>query len=59
MIDGVKTEVKGANDPANPFPTPEHLLTVEKDFGGWTTVDKKFFADGALIDQLRAAAVKK
>jgi len=59
VIDGVKTEVKGANDPANPFPTPEHLLTVEKDFGGWASVDKKFFADGALIDQLRAAAVKK
>ncbi|MDP5227545.1 MULTISPECIES: sulfate ABC transporter substrate-binding protein [Arthrobacter] len=59
VIDGVKTDVQGANDPSNPFPTPDRLLTVGKDFGGWAAVDKKFFADGALIDQLRAAAVKK
>ena len=31
IIDGVDTTgVKGANDPANPFPTPENLLTVDE-----------------------------
>ncbi|MFJ3958368.1 sulfate ABC transporter substrate-binding protein [Arthrobacter sp. NPDC090010] len=59
VISGVQTEVKGANDPTNPFPTPKRLLTVEKDFGGWAAVDAKFFADGALIDQLRTAAAGK
>ena len=43
-VDGVKVgTVKGANDPANPFPTPEKLFTIDKDFGGWEAVNKKFF----------------
>lgn len=35
--------VKGANDPANPFPTPTKLFTIDKNFGGWEAVNKKFF----------------
>lgn len=36
-------EVEGANDPANPFPQPQKLLTVEKDFNGWDEASAKFF----------------
>ena len=36
-------EVEGANDPANPFPQPKKLLTVEKDFNGWDEASAKFF----------------
>lgn len=43
-VKGVKVgTVKGANDPANPFPTPTKLFTIDEDFGGWETVNKKFF----------------
>ncbi|MBC7594616.1 MAG: sulfate ABC transporter substrate-binding protein [Kineosporiaceae bacterium] len=35
--------VKGANDPANPFPTPSKLFTIDKNFGGWEAVNKTFF----------------
>ena len=37
--------MKGANDPADAFPTPETLLTVDEDFGGWAEADSKFFDD--------------
>jgi sulfate transport system substrate-binding protein len=40
---GISGDVKGANDPADPFPTPKTLLTVGKDFGGWDDAKKKFF----------------
>lgn len=36
-------EVEGANDPANPFPTPAKLLTIADDFGGWSATSDKFF----------------
>lgn len=49
----IKIEVQGANDPANPFPTPEHLLTIADDFGGWSEVGTKFFdADSGIITQI-------
>jgi sulfate transport system substrate-binding protein len=34
--------VKGANDPSNPYPTPEKLITIAS-IGGWTAVNAKFF----------------
>jgi sulfate/thiosulfate-binding protein len=43
VIEGVTGEVKGANDPADPFPAPKTLLTIAKDFGGWDAAKKKFF----------------
>jgi sulfate/thiosulfate-binding protein len=43
VIDGIDVEVEGANDPANPFPTPETLLTIDGDFGGWAEAHPKFF----------------
>jgi len=36
-------EVEGANDPEDPFPTPENLVTIA-DLGGWSDINKKFFA---------------
>ena len=36
-------EVEGANDPADPFPTPSKLLTIAGDFGGWSDASDKFF----------------
>ena len=46
VIEGVTGEVEGANDPADPFPTPGTLFTVAEDFGGWPAAAEKFFADG-------------
>jgi sulfate transport system substrate-binding protein len=46
-IDGVEVpEVEGANDPADPFPAPAKLFTVDGDLGGWSEAAEKFFADG-------------
>ena len=28
---------------ADPFPTPSKLLTIDKDFGGWSEANTKFF----------------
>jgi sulfate/thiosulfate transport system substrate-binding protein len=43
LDDSVDVEVKGANDPSDPFPTPQKLLTIDKDFGGWSEANTKFF----------------
>jgi sulfate/thiosulfate-binding protein len=46
-VDGVELpEVEGANDPADPFPAPGQLFTIDGDFGGWAEAAEKFFADG-------------
>ncbi|WP_260281776.1 sulfate ABC transporter substrate-binding protein [Propionibacterium freudenreichii] len=52
LAGAVPAQVVGANDPGNPYPTPDRLLTIDKDFGGWSKVNKKFFADGGLITKL-------
>jgi len=45
VVDGVTLPaVEGANDPANPFPTPAKLLTID-DFGGWGKAKSTFFDD--------------
>jgi ABC-type sulfate transport system substrate-binding protein len=43
LVSGISLDVKGANDPKDPFPTVTQLLTIDKDFGGWTAATKKFF----------------
>ena len=44
IIDGVDTSgIEGVLDPNNPFPAPEKLLTVEKDFESWEALSEKFF----------------
>jgi sulfate/thiosulfate transport system substrate-binding protein len=39
----IHVDVKGANDPSNPFPTPPKLMTIDKDFGGWSKANTEFF----------------
>ena len=52
-------EVKGANDPSNPFPEPTNLLTVDKDFGGWDKVNDKFFdEDTGLVTKIQQESGK-
>lgn len=47
VVDGVEIEdVEGANDPADPFPAPEQLFTVDVDFNGWGEAADKYFGDG-------------
>ena len=47
VVDGVDIgEVEGANDPSDPFPTPETLYTLDDNFGGWGEAADKFFGDG-------------
>jgi sulfate transport system substrate-binding protein len=50
-------DTEGANDPANPFPTPETLLTIDGDFGGWGEAKTKYFdeEDGIIVKLLAAA----
>jgi sulfate transport system substrate-binding protein len=48
----VPTEVDGANDPANPFPAVDKLVSVA-DIGGWDAVNKKFFdPDTGIVTQI-------
>ena len=49
-------QVKGAENPSDPFPTPAKLLTIDKDFGGWKAANKLFFGDTGLVTKLVAAA---
>ena len=58
MIDGVTADVQGANDPSNPFPTPQKLLTIDGDFGGWPAAQKKFFDDGGIVPTIQEATGK-
>jgi sulfate/thiosulfate-binding protein len=42
-VDGVDVgTVEGANDPADPFPVPARLLTID-DFGGWSEANATYF----------------
>ncbi len=59
LDDGIKVDVKGANDPADPFPAPEKLLTVDDDFGGWSEANTKYFDEKTgIVTQLIAASGK-
>jgi sulfate/thiosulfate-binding protein len=47
VVDGVDVgEVEGANDPADPFPAPARLFTIDDTFGGWGEAADKYFGDG-------------
>ena len=39
-------EVEGANDPADPFPAPKTLLTIDEDFGGWAEANDEVLRRG-------------
>jgi sulfate transport system substrate-binding protein len=56
---GIRVDVEGANDPADPYPTPAKLLTIDGDFGGWSAADARFFDDeNGIITKLLAASGK-
>lgn len=62
IVDGIDTSgVEGALDPANPFPAPQKLLTVEKDFESWSALSKKFFdeKDGIIVKIIAASGKAK
>ncbi len=56
VVDGVDLpEVEGANDPADPFPTPDTLLTVDEEFGGWADANVRFFDEAeGIIPRLQS-----
>jgi len=49
---GSPPEVKGANDPSNPFPDPATLQTMDDTFNGWGEANDKYFGDGKDGDPL-------
>ena len=50
------SNVKGANDPANAFPTPTKLTKIS-DLGGWSAVNKKFFdPDNGIVIKIENAS---
>lgn len=46
LVDVGDVTVEGANDPANAFPEPKTLLTIDDDFGGWDEANGMYFGDG-------------
>jgi sulfate transport system substrate-binding protein len=44
-------QVQGANDPANPFPQPAQLTTID-DLGGWSVVNDKFFGENGIVTKI-------
>jgi sulfate/thiosulfate-binding protein len=59
LDDKIKVDVKGANDPSDPFPQPEKLLTIDADFGGWSVANKKYFDEKTgIVTKLIAASGK-
>lgn len=58
LIGKAPTGIKGVNDANNPYPTPEHLFTIDKDFGGWAAANTKFFGDSGIVTQALSQAGK-
>jgi sulfate transport system substrate-binding protein len=56
VVDGVEIpEVDGALDPANPFPEPGTLYTIDDDFNGWAEANVRFFdEEEGIIPRLQA-----
>ena len=50
-------EVEGANDPADAFPEPKTLQTIDNDFGGWGEANTKFFDENdGILTKVQAEA---
>ena len=59
LDDSIKVDVEGANDPADAFPTPETLLTIDEDFGGWAEANTKYFdEENGIVTKLIADSGK-
>lgn len=60
LTDGIDVEVPGANDPANPFPEPGTLLTIDTDFGGWSEAADRFFdEESGIVPAIQKATGKQ
>lgn len=56
----VDVEVDGANDPSNPYPVPETLLTITDDFGGWAEANTVYFdEDEGIVTKILAETGKQ
>lgn len=47
--------VQGANDPANPFPAPAKLVTIDS-IGGWDKVNDQFFGDNGIVTKIEGSS---
>ncbi|MEO6509782.1 MAG: sulfate ABC transporter substrate-binding protein [Nocardioides sp.] len=57
LVDVGDVEVQGANDPSNPFPDPETLLTIDDNFDGWADANTKYFDENdGIITKIQAEA---
>jgi sulfate/thiosulfate-binding protein len=55
LVDVGDVQVEGANDASNPFPQPTKLLTIAKDFGGWSDAADKFFdEENGIVTKIQA-----
>ena len=53
VISGVDTDVPGVETPSDPFPKVKTLYTIDKDFGGWSAADPKYFdEDNGIITKI-------
>lgn len=60
LVDVGSFETEGANDPAAPYPAPAKLLTIGKDFGGWSEAAAKFFDEkDGIVTRIQAATGKQ
>ncbi len=60
LTGGEDVEVEGANDPADPFPAPGTLLTVDDDFGGWADANTKYFdEESGIVPKLQKETGKE
>ncbi|AXT86708.1 sulfate ABC transporter substrate-binding protein [Aeromicrobium sp. A1-2] len=58
-VAGVDTsDVKGANDPRDPFPAIDKLSTIDETFGGWHAANATFFGDDGIITRIVAQSGK-
>ena len=57
LVDVADLSVEGANDPANAYPEPKTLQTIDQDFGGWDEANTKFFDENdGILTKLQAEA---
>jgi sulfate/thiosulfate transport system substrate-binding protein len=55
VLPGTKVgTVPGANDPSNPFPTVNKLITIAS-IGGWSKVNDEFFGDNGISTKLEGS----
>ena len=60
LVDVGSFQTPGANDPSNPYPQPAKLLTIEKDFGGWSEAARKFFDENdGIVTKIQADTGKQ